>query len=32
MMTSDEVAKRLGWSVAEADEIDDLTMRACGWR
>ena len=32
MMTSDEVAKRLGWSVAEAEEIDDRTMRACGWR
>jgi hypothetical protein len=32
MMTSDEVAKRLGWSVAEADEINDQTMRACGWR
>jgi hypothetical protein len=32
MMTSDEVAKRLGWPEAEADEIEDQTMRACGYR
>lgn len=32
MMTADEVALRLGWTVEEAEEIDDRTMRACGFR
>lgn len=32
MMTSDEVAKRLGWSLTEAEAINAETMRACGWR
>jgi len=31
MMTADEVAQRLGRSVDEAEEIDDRTMRACGF-